>query len=85
MNGEGIVSSTIKDWYSKVTMPERIRSTIQNYLSLDSTIDSIKDLLIWGISKEQLRGILNKDEFQEYTSTDRYKAPLKRCEEENLI
>ena len=79
------MSTTIKDWHSKVSMPGRIKSAIQNYLSLDWTIDSIKDLLIWGISKEQLQEILNKDEFKEYKSTDRYKELIKRCEEENLI
>jgi len=83
--GKIIMSFSINDWYSKVVMPGRIRSAIRNYLSLDWTIDSIKDSLIWGISKKQLQEIVNGDEFKEYIITDHYKELIKRFEEENLL
>ena len=74
-----------REWHAQVIAPMKATGAIRCYSSLDSTMDEIKQSFALGLSNQQLKAILNRDEFSKHRNTDRFRELIKRCEEENLL
>lgn len=74
-----------REWHEQVIAPLKATGAIRCYLSLENTMDEIRQSIALGLSKQKLQEILNRDEFKEYINIDHYKELIKRCEEENLL
>ncbi len=81
-----------KNQFTNIFVYNQAKEAIRCYLlerrkrcTLNWTIGMIKHTISWGLPKQQLQEILNKNEFNRYKSSERYKALIERCKEENLL